>query len=47
MLGRRPLTAPALADGALRSLPFEPFPRARIKQFARGVTDFGQAVMHG
>jgi hypothetical protein len=29
-------------DGNLRSFPFAPFPRVRIKQFARGVTDFGQ-----
>ena len=42
LLGANELTRPALADGTLRALPFEPFPRARIKQFARGVTDFGQ-----
>jgi choline-sulfatase len=41
-LAARELTQPALESGALRTLPFEPFPRTRIKQFARGVTDFGQ-----
>ncbi len=40
------LTRPALTGGGLKALPFEPFPRVRIKQFARGVTDFGQGVMH-
>ena len=33
---------PALDGDALLALPFESFPRERIKQFARGVTDFGQ-----
>jgi arylsulfatase len=41
-LAARELTQPAIANGALRALPFAPFPRLRIKQFARGVTDFGQ-----
>ena len=41
-LAARPLSAPAVVDGALKALPFAPFPRTRIKQFARGVTDFGQ-----
>jgi hypothetical protein len=36
------LTRPAVEAGALRAFPFEPFPRVRIKQFGRGVTDFGQ-----
>lgn len=42
VLSARALTQPAIAHGALKALPFEPFPRIRIKQFARGVTDFGQ-----
>lgn len=42
VVGARDFTAPALAAGALKALPFEPFPRGRIRQFARGVTDFGQ-----
>jgi choline-sulfatase len=42
VLSARELTQPAVANGDLASLPFEPFPRVRIKQFARGVTDFGQ-----
>jgi choline-sulfatase len=42
VLTSRELTQPAVVHGALLSLPFEPFPRVRIKQFARGVTDFGQ-----
>ncbi len=42
VLGARELTQPAVEHGALKALPFEPFPRTRIKQFARGVTDFGQ-----
>lgn len=46
VLSARAFTQPALADGTLKALPFEPFPRTRIKQFARGVTDFGQGVMH-
>ena len=41
-LAARPLSAPAVVDGALKALPFAPFPRTRIKQIARGVTDFGQ-----
>ena len=41
-LAARPLTRPALAGDALRAFPFAPFPRVRIKQFGRGVTDFGQ-----
>ena len=39
-----PATRPALAGGDLVALPFAPFPRTRIKQFARGVTDFGQGL---
>ena len=46
VLAARPLTAPAVAGGAPQALPFETFPRVRIKQFARGVTDFGQGVLH-
>ncbi|MBM3851866.1 MAG: hypothetical protein FJ399_01780 [Verrucomicrobia bacterium] len=46
IVAARPLSAPALEGGALQTLPFEPFPRVRIKQFARGVTDFGQGVLH-
>ncbi len=42
VLSARELTRPAVVDGALQALPFEPFPRVRIKQFARGVTDYGQ-----
>ena len=41
-LAARETTLPALTDGALRALPFAPFPRERIKQFARGITDYGQ-----
>lgn len=40
-------TLPSIADGALHALPFAPFPRERIKQFARGVTDFGQGPIGG
>jgi choline-sulfatase len=42
VLASRPLTQPAVENGTLKALPFAPFPRTRIKQFARGVTDFGQ-----
>jgi choline-sulfatase len=42
LLTAREVTRPAVLDGNLRSFPFAPFPRVRIKQFARGVTDFGQ-----
>ena len=42
VLSSRELTQPAISGGALLALRFEPFPRVRIKQFARGVTDFGQ-----
>lgn len=42
LLAERELTRPALAGDRLRVFPFEPFPRVRIKQFGRGVTDFGQ-----
>lgn len=42
VLATRELTHPALERGALKALPFEPFPRTRIKQFAHGITDFGQ-----
>ena len=42
VLSSRELTQPAVTHGALLALPFAPFPRVRIKQFARGVTDFGQ-----
>jgi choline-sulfatase len=41
-LASRQLTRPALAGEGLLALPFAPFPRERIRQFARGVTDFGQ-----
>ena len=37
-----PSLHPALEGDSLLALPFESFPRERIKQFARGVTDFGQ-----
>ena len=37
-----PTLHPALDGDRLHALPFESFPRERIKQFARGVTDFGQ-----
>lgn len=37
-----PQTLPALTVEGLRPFTFEPFPRVRIKQFARGITDFGQ-----
>ncbi len=42
LLAAREITRPAVLDGGLRSFAFAPFPRVRIKQFARGVTDFGQ-----
>ncbi|MBL9185898.1 MAG: sulfatase-like hydrolase/transferase [Opitutaceae bacterium] len=42
VLSAREFTRPAVEGAALKALPFEPFPRVRIKQFARGVTDFGQ-----
>ncbi len=45
VLTSRELTRPALEHNALKALPFESFPRTRIKQFARGVTDFGQGIM--
>ncbi len=41
-LAGRPLTQAALEGDVLRGFPFETFPRVRIKQFGRGVTDFGQ-----
>lgn len=41
-LAKHETTRPAHSYGALIALPYEPFPRERIKQFARGVTDFGQ-----
>lgn len=37
---------PALDADGLLAFPFEAFPRERIKQFARGVTDFGQLEVH-
>lgn len=45
ILASRDFTRPATVDGALKALPFAPFPRTRIKQFARGVTDFGQGPL--
>jgi hypothetical protein len=45
VLAGQTLAAPALEEGVLRALPFEPFPRVRIKQFARGITDFGQGPL--
>ncbi len=45
-LTTRETTRPAVADGQLVSFPFEKFPRERIKQFARGVTNFGQGPDH-
>ena len=44
-LQARASTQVALADGELAALTFEPFRRTRIKQFARGVTDFNQPIM--
>jgi choline-sulfatase len=44
-IAARELTLPALKDGELCSMPFEIFPRERIKQFARGITDFGQEAV--
>ena len=44
-LAAREFTRAALDGPSLRALPFEPFPRQRIKQFARGVTDFGQPAV--
>jgi arylsulfatase len=44
-LANREFTRAALDGPSLRMLPFEPFPRQRIKQFARGVTDFGQPAV--
>jgi hypothetical protein len=41
-LRAEPATRPALAGDEPLALPFAPFPRTRIRQFARGVTDFGQ-----
>jgi len=38
-------TRPALVGKDLLALPFAPFPRERILQFARGVTDFGQPAV--
>ncbi len=46
VLASRELTQPALEHGPLKALPFAPFPRIRIKQFARGITDFGQGPVH-
>jgi arylsulfatase len=43
-LTTRESTRAALSGGQLMSLPFESFPRIRIKQFARGVTDFNQPI---
>jgi arylsulfatase len=42
VLASRDLTRPALSTGKLKAEPFAPFPRSRIRQFARGVTNFGQ-----
>jgi len=42
ILASRELTQPALDQRGLKAFSFEPYPRVRIKQFARGVTDFGQ-----
>ncbi len=44
-LAERETTRPALEGERLRSLPFAPFPRERIKQFSRGITDFGQGPL--
>jgi arylsulfatase len=44
-LAAREFTRAALDGPSLRALPFEPFPRRRIKQFARGVTNFGQPAV--
>lgn len=41
-LAERETTRPALEGERLLALPFAPFPRERIKQFSRGITDFGQ-----
>ena len=42
ILGARETTRAALTGSDLRSFPFAPFPRRRIRQFARGISDFGQ-----
>jgi arylsulfatase len=42
VLLQRPLTQPAVVQNALLGFPFQQFSRNRIKQFARGITDFGQ-----
>jgi len=42
ILSAQPISAAALDGDTLRALPFAPFPRVRIRQFARGVTDYGQ-----
>jgi choline-sulfatase len=42
LLASRDTTRPALDGSALRAFAFAPFPRQRIRQFARGITDFGQ-----
>jgi arylsulfatase len=47
LLARRPLTRPALEGDRLRAFAFEPFSRVRIRQFGRGVTDFGQGLVNG
>ncbi len=43
-LNVRESTRRALSGESLLALPFQEFPRTRIKQFARGVTDFNQPV---
>ena len=44
VLAAREFTRPAVDAGKLKALSFESFPRVRIKQFARGVTDYGQGL---
>jgi arylsulfatase len=45
ILAERESTKPALENDGFKRLAFEAFPRTRIKQFARGVTDFDQPLM--
>jgi choline-sulfatase len=44
-LAAREFTRAALDGPKFRALPFAPFPRQRIKQFARGITDFGPSLV--
>jgi len=44
-LAGHPITQPAVEDRTLKALSFGPFPRTRIEQFARGITDCGQGAL--